>query len=63
MGRWSSDAFLRYWRMSEYIAPLYAKNIPTLQYRPSIKHSSPSLGVSSSHRGMRRLAGSSRLLG
>nr|GAT48555.1 DNA breaking-rejoining enzyme [Mycena chlorophos] len=27
MGRWSSDAFLRYWRSLEDLAPLYVKNV------------------------------------
>lgn len=31
MGRWSSDAFLRYWRSVDQIAPLYASNIHTVK--------------------------------
>lgn len=27
MGRWSSDAFLRYWRSTELIAPIYMKDL------------------------------------
>jgi hypothetical protein len=28
LGRWSSDAFLRYWRSLELIAPLHIENLP-----------------------------------
>jgi hypothetical protein len=28
MGRWSSDAFLKYWRSVEDIIPLHAQNLP-----------------------------------
>jgi hypothetical protein len=32
MGRWSSDAFLRYWRSTEHIAPLHANNTSLRRY-------------------------------
>ena len=41
MGRWSSDAFLRYWRLLEDIAPRYARNLPPRTSQKRKRNESP----------------------